>query len=921
MSDMPRELPGQPPRSRLRQTVSAQRFMLMAFAIPALILLFSFFTRGIFPIADRSLLTVDLYHQYAPFLAELRRKITSGGSLLYSWGGGLGTNFWSLIAYYLASPLNLILVFFPAAGLTEAVLTLVVLKVGLSGAFFYQFLRGVWREQTLTMVAFASMYALSSYHLAYSWNIMWLDSLYLLPLVMLGLVQLVRDRRWLLYTASLAMVIAVNYYIAFFVCLFTVLYFPVVLADHHQPGHPGRFFASIGRFAGFSLLAGGLAAVMLVPTYVSLRLTSAAGDSFPDKITHYFDIFDYIGQHFLLMPPTIRSGMPNMYSGLLVLFLVPVYFLSRSVSLRSKLAHFALILVLILSFNINSLNFIWHGLHFPNQLPYRNSFVYIFLILSLSYPALRSLREFTGKQIGAIAAALAVLVLLAQKLNDEPLPIAALYVSLIFIVIYAAVLTVDRVSRMSAQDWRLILTLSIAAELLVSTLLTVHAIDTKEHYSQRSYYAAGEEPAQIRREIAELADRHDPNDFFRMESYGPKTTNDPYLYGYRGLSIFSSTMPTKPVKMFQNLGYHSNGINSYKYEGSNIVLDSLFGLRYLIQRSVPTIEMDLWQLDLSTEHIDIYQNPYALPLGYMGQPSLRQWTSYSTDPFSAQNRLMTALAGTEAVFSLLGQDQEVHTNLTLDPSGSHVYKYTRTNTGESSLARLVIRNDATQHLYLYLDVTANQPERGYVLINDVRVDFNARRSTLVDLGMVQADDEIVFHLSFADDAPASGRFEVYAASLNQPVFEQAIETLRSRSLQLEDWSDTRIRGSVTADEEGMLLLTIPYDQGWTLKVNGEAHDYEALDHGLIMVELPAGRHQIELTYRPPWLIRSLLISLVSLLVTVGLLLYTRKRRDRPLARPAPVVTLPLEPEADSQEIISDLREDQPEDHPNQQNTD
>lgn len=896
MSEIPHQLPGQPPRSRLRRTVSAQRYVLLAFAIPAFILLFSFLTRGIFPVADRSLLTVDLYHQYAPFLAELRRKLTGGGSLLYSWSGGLGTNFWSLIAYYLASPLNLIMIFFPASGLTEAVLTLIVVKVGLSGAFFYVFLRGVWREESLLMAAFASMYALSSYHLAYSWNIMWLDSLYLLPLVMLGLVQLVRDRRWLLYVASLAMVIAVNYYIAFFVCLFTVLYFPVVLADHHQPGHPGRFFAAIGRFAGFSLLAGGLAAVMLVPTYVSLRLTSAAGDSFPETITHYFDLFDYIGQHFLLMPPTIRSGMPNMYSGLLVLFLVPVYFLSRSVTVRSKLVHFALMLLLILSFNINSLNFIWHGLHFPNQLPYRNSFVYIFLILSISYPALRSLGELTGKQIGAIAAALIAFVLLAQKLNDEPLPIAALYVSIIFIVIYAAVLTVDRVSHMSAQDWRLILTLSIAAELLVSTLLTVHAIDTKEHYSQRSYYAAGEEPTEIRREIAVLADQHDPNDFYRMESYGPKTTNDPYLYGYRGLSIFSSTMPTKPVKMFQNLGYHSNGINSYKYEGSNIVLDSLFGLRYLIQRSVPTIEMDLWQLYLSTEQIDIYENPYALPLGYMGQPSLKQWTSYSTDPFSAQNRLMTALAGTEAVFSLLEQDEDVHTNLTLDPSGSHVYKYTRTNTGESSLARLVIRNDATQHLYLYLDVTANQPERGYVLINEVRVDFNARRSTLVDLGKVQADDNIVFHLSFDEDAPASGRFELYAAHLNPPVFEQGIETLRGRSLQLDEWSDTRISGHITAEEEGVMLLTIPYDEGWSLKVNDEPHEYKALDHGLIMVELPAGRHQIEMTYRPPWLIRSALVSLLSLLITIGLFLLLR-RRTRPLARPAPVITMPRPPEA------------------------
>ncbi len=95
----------------------------------------------------------------------------------------------------------------------------------------------------------------------------------------------------------------------------------------------------IFQFALCSLMAGGLASVLLLPTYFSLKLTSAAGDKFPTTVTHYFDLFDYIGQHLMLPAPTIRDGMPNMYAGLLVVILLPIYFLSSKIALRDKIGH------------------------------------------------------------------------------------------------------------------------------------------------------------------------------------------------------------------------------------------------------------------------------------------------------------------------------------------------------------------------------------------------------------------------------------------------------------------------------------------------------------------------------------------------------------------------------------------------------
>ncbi len=888
-------------KSRLRQLFLQNQKTLLAFCLPALILFIAYMTRGIFPVGNRDVLTIDLYHQYAPFLAELREKYVTGGSLFYSWAGGLGINFLALFAYYLASPLNLLIVLFPPAFLTEAILALILIKIGLAGACFFIFLRGVWRQDNLQMVAVSILYALSAYSLAYSWNIMWLDGIFLLPLILLGLVRLVRDKRYLLYCLSLALLVVSNYYIAFFVILFTILYFPLCLFEYQSISRPGQFFASIGRFAGFSLLAGGISAVLALPTYFSLQLTSAAGDHMPTTITHYFDLFDYIGQHFMLVSPTIRDGMPNMYCGILALILIPVYFFAKTISLKQKFLHLALILVMILSFNVNVLNFIWHGFHFPNQLPYRNSFVYIFLILTMAYPALQSLKEFSGKQIGAICASLIGVVLLAQKLNDKTLELQTLYVTIIFIAIYAAVLTLDRVRRIHVNDLALALLVVVFAELLLNTLVTVGRIDTTEYYSSREGYFSGHEVAEIRQELAAIADQEE--NFYRVECLPPKTTNDGFMYNYNGLSIFASTMPTKPVNTFENLGYHSNGINSYKYEGSTIVLDSLFGIKYLIRRS-DTIDDRLRQLFVQTSELTIYKNPYALSLGYAGTKDLAQWSSSGSDPFDSQNSLVSNLAGGDPVFLPVGQETGALTNMTVSGTRTNYYNYNRTNAKQSSMIKIDIEQEKDQQLYLYLDVTPNKPDYGYVMIDDKRVDFNAKRSTLVDLGFVNADAKIEFCLSFKEDSSESGQFELYSYALDQAAFETAFDRISQQSMKITRFTDTRIDGTVNLAEDGVFMLSIPFDQGWQVKVDGEIVKTQALDDGLISFEIKAGTHQISMKYVPSWFFVGLLISLVSLLILLVIYMVpggpgrrnpVRRKNEQPEIR---TIEIPVSPETD-----------------------
>ena len=203
-------------------------FFLLSFFIPAFIFAYGFAENGIRPFdsdGDSQMLVIDLWHQYYPFFRVEREKLLSGGSFLYSWQNGLGSDFLSLIAYYAASPINWISVFFGADHVREALSFILVGKIGFAGAFFSCFLRYTYKRRDFSLCIFSSMYALCSYMLGYYWNVMWFDTIALFPLVMMGIVAITREGKWKVLTFALALSLFSNYYIGLFTSIFCVFMF------------------------------------------------------------------------------------------------------------------------------------------------------------------------------------------------------------------------------------------------------------------------------------------------------------------------------------------------------------------------------------------------------------------------------------------------------------------------------------------------------------------------------------------------------------------------------------------------------------------------------------------------------------------------------------------------------------------------
>lgn len=396
-------------------------YFLAGFLLTALVTGASFARIGVWPFGDKTVLLVDSLHQYLPFYTDLHEKLTEGESLLYSFSGGLGYNFWSTLAYYMASPLNLLMVLIPMKNVCDFMDFAILLKTAFSAGCFSWYLHRRDPERIYLPAVFGMMFGLSNFMIGYSFNLMWLESIAMLPLIMAGIEKITEGKSGRLFGFSLFYGLWCNYYIGFMLCLFSCLYFLVRWISRQ-----GISFRAVARscltFAWYALLAGGMAALILLPAFMGLSTSeSMQENTFPTTVDFYTSLLEMLKNHLILLEPvTVSSSQVglNIYCGIAVLLLVPLYLFDGKIRIRERLSHYGLCAFLLLSFSFNILNYIWHGFHVQNGIPNRFAFIYIVLLLVMAYDALPHLRSYCLPEL-LFAAALPIGLTVYWMMHSE----------------------------------------------------------------------------------------------------------------------------------------------------------------------------------------------------------------------------------------------------------------------------------------------------------------------------------------------------------------------------------------------------------------------------------------------------------------------------------------------------------------------
>ena len=794
--------------------------LLAAFFVPVLVLVVIFAQRGIFPFGEECFLRTDMYHQYAPFFSEFQYKLTHGGSLLYSWDIGMGVNFSALYAYYLASPMNWLVALCPRQFLIEFMTVLIVIKTGLSGLSFTWYLRKHTGTREFGSCFFGIFYALSGYMAAYSWNIMWLDCILLFPVILFGLERLGKEKKGMVYCIALGLSILSNYYISIMICIFMVIY-AAVLVILYPPKKGKEFAATAGRFMLYSLLAGGLAAVVLLPEIYALQATASGNFDFPKTVSSYFSIFDMIARHMGNVQTEIGlDHWPNIYCGVAVLMLLLLYLGNKNIKIKEKAVYFSLLLFFYASFSVNVLNFIWHGFHYPNSLPCRQSFIYIALVLVMCYKAYLELKNTPWKHIVMAFWGAAAFVILAEKLvdNEEQFHFAVFYAAILFLALYTGCIYLYH-SRKWCRDGVLLAVLG-----LVFCESAVNMAVTSIPTTSRTAYVKDNEDTML------LADSIRSSVFYRIEKGESRTKNDGAWMNFPSASLFSSVASAAMSDFFKSVGCESS-TNAYSVKGSTPFIDALFAARY-------GIYPDQQPADSLKEQIGrqgsmwLYENKHTLPVGFvMPQDMETNWVLDSGNPANVQNDLSSVLGVSNLLVPAEGVSEGKKFTFTADASGDY-----------------------------YVYVTNKKVEEVSAEIGERSLSFdNVDRGYFLELGYLPKGQEVILQ-SKTDGNPAM-QAEIWR--FDPEAMEEIYQCLSKSPLELSSWTDTGLAGSINTPEGGTMFTSIPYDKGWKIWVDGTAVSGRPVFDAFLGVDLEPGEHKIRLSYEPQGLKTGAVITGVS----------------------------------------------------------
>ena len=818
------------------------------------------------PFGEYSLLYSDSYHQYYPFFVAFRKALLSGDSLLYSWNVGMGMDYLGLISYYLASPLNLLCVLVPESFTLEFFSLLMPVKLGFASLFFATFLNKAFGKNDISITLFGGFYGLCAWALAYQWNIMWLDTFALLPLVVLGTLALLKDKKFVLYTTTLFLAIFSNYYIGFFICIFVALVFFCYQICCWQGFK--KFLTDLVRIAVFSILAIGMTAILELPAFAALQTTQSSVNKFPEGFR--LNIADKNTWQGLLdamrqvagntnggLVPSFKEGLPNLYCGVITTILSFLYLTCKKIKVREKLCCVGLLLLFSLSFIIRQLDYIWHGFHFPNMIPYRFSFLYSFVMLFMAYRAYLLRRQFRLWQV-ITAGVLSIAIMLCANDLTDPVYLAF---NGVFLLLYLSVLVYTYVRKRfplepsrsqklayfsDRKDRRHIGSIVLLCVMVIELALNI--VNFGVNFSRTSVVNYPKGTSYTASMIRYMKERESDNLFFRAETTHSQTLNDGALNGYNGISTFTSSANVKVTEFMKALGYGAkNTYNRYCYEESSPVANLFLNIKYMLERD-GKVEENAYFDDLHNYgSVHLLENNAYLPLGFLADAQLVNvdFTS-NTNNLMFQNDLLRAAAGLEEdVWELI-----IGKALTITANGPELLTQTQTGycTYKSQKSGTVVYTYiADKEGFMCIDLNLSARNSFSVYKNDVQL-YSETYSLpqTISVSDVVPGDKI--EIRFTCKASESGTIRVHAGVLNEEKFRAAYDTLAASTLELTIFENTLVEGTINCNRSGLLYTSIPQDGNWSATVDGKPAQTVLVGDCMIGLLLTEGYHEIQFTY-------------------------------------------------------------------------
>ena len=832
--------------------------MIIAFGLPIFTILFIYLLWGQYPFGNNSLLIWDMDWQYISFFSHLHDILHGNASFFYTFSRAIGGEMVGILGYYMMSPFNLIFYFYNAENIYSGILLVTLLKIGASGACMYYFLsRG---KNGLIYLIFSTAYALSAYVIAYSFNIFWMDSVILLPLMVCGIEKIVEEQKFLLYIIALTGGIIANFYMGYMLCIFSLLYFVCYFLFVTEKK---KSFWILLLYGASSVASGLLSAGITLPMLYVLSKGKSASANLELILENGSKLFSYqsfIDGSFIGMinEEQITNGKPLIYCGVLTLMLAGYWFLVGGTKRKEKFAYLLLLFLLVMSLSHYNLNAIWHGFAIPGGSPYRYSFIYIFLMLLIACKGYLKLESRMQKEkyrkiiMGAIGIALTIILIVERNRIQQERRGGVFILNIIFIWSYFIIVLLNK-TKMQVMICMCIMCVELICNAGYLYLFS-EAYQGETIAEYKDYY----------QKIMPFIQMIKADDtFYRtiLNGKAKRTENDSFMFNLYGLDSYTSVENIDTMKMAKSMGVNANMLFGIHYNnGTTTAGESLLGVKYYVTSEM---QKNGFQLLKNQNGFYLYENFNVLPLAFLTDVSVLEIDNIDGSVFDYLNKIYQSICTNENRMIYEGVNRKV---VDTKQCVQTVKGYQSIEGSDEAWVEYQIEVDSNKYIYLqYMDTGASRAE---LLFNNKSIKLEEQQKNFVkDLGLITPKDCVKLRFYIEDGQTFLPEYLL--------VYEEQREILASYAnavknqnvnIRMETDSEIMIECTNRESETMYLMCSIPYDKGWHIEIDGNETDPKKVAGHFLAIPVEQGTHKVELQYLPKGLCSGVLISVWTVLL-------------------------------------------------------
>ncbi len=414
---------------------------------------------------------------------------------------------------------------------------------------------------------------------------------------------------------------------------------------------------------------------------------------------------------------------------------------------------------------------------------------------------------------------------------------------------------------------------NIAKALLVIVLIAETALFSYKSYETRNPVSrtefetnmAGYDDGTI--DAVDYVEKNDKKKFFRTtKDYSSgaavhRSLNDALAQGYYGTTSYSSFNQINYVRFLEETEIIPKGDETASRWLSGLrgypILQSISSVKYHLSKSeTPEFSKFGFELVKEVNGIKILKNKYYVPFGFSYDKyiSKADFDKLITYKFTLQNlnSLYTDLA-------------RLKTKAELDPVFAKLQTLTDSvfDGNESFVAG--IKNVTSDTLEAQVLNTALR----YAVNN-----FSARVTMLS--GFVYDKTDELQHIdtsNFTRILRTDSARVVQPERFNFDLYKSFTDELRKDTLRITHFEQDYISGEISLPKTKLVFFSIPFDEGWRIKVNGKADKLSRTNIGFSGIVLPAGEHKLELHYSPKYFDLAKYISLAFFVLFWGFIGY------------------------------------------------